>query len=164
MREERGVLHPHWQALVEKALPADQPRSVQVSVHAAAVTWAEAEPPSQKQFSSCGKTSALPLVKPEVVHRSVQAAAGSPPLLLGPQARGAAAKRLARESVERIRFMVFSWVGLEPVGTQGVTPVHVALQKYGSHLPLTRQERTYQREGLAMDTQTLWSIGGMGAL
>jgi transposase len=34
--------------------------------------------------------------------------------------------------------------------------VHVALQKYGFHLPLARQERMYRREGLVVDTQTLW--------
>jgi transposase len=34
--------------------------------------------------------------------------------------------------------------------------VHVALQKYGFHLPLARQERMYQREGLVVDSQTLW--------
>ncbi|WNG29251.1 IS66 family transposase [Cystobacter fuscus] len=34
--------------------------------------------------------------------------------------------------------------------------VHVALQKYGFHLPLARQERMYRREGLGVDTQTLW--------
>nr|WP_244224472.1 IS66 family transposase [Corallococcus sicarius] len=34
--------------------------------------------------------------------------------------------------------------------------VHVALQKYGFHLPLARQERMFQREGLVVDSQTLW--------
>src|SRR6218665_892972 len=34
--------------------------------------------------------------------------------------------------------------------------VHVALQKYAFPLPLARQERMYRREGLAVDTQTLW--------
>lgn len=28
--------------------------------------------------------------------------------------------------------------------------VHVALQKYGFHLPLARQERMFQREGLVL--------------
>jgi len=34
--------------------------------------------------------------------------------------------------------------------------VHVALQKYCFHLPLARQERMFQREGLMIDSQTLW--------
>jgi transposase len=34
--------------------------------------------------------------------------------------------------------------------------VHVALQKYGFHLPLARQQRMFQREGLHMERQTLW--------
>jgi transposase len=34
--------------------------------------------------------------------------------------------------------------------------VHVALQKYGFHLPLARQERMFAREGLVVDSQTLW--------
>jgi len=34
--------------------------------------------------------------------------------------------------------------------------VHVALQKYCFHLPLARQERMFQREGLVIDSQTLW--------
>ncbi|SEU38991.1 IS66 family transposase [Stigmatella erecta] len=34
--------------------------------------------------------------------------------------------------------------------------VHVALMKYGFHLPLARQERLYGREGLGVEAQTLW--------
>ncbi|MET0403857.1 MAG: transposase [Cystobacter sp.] len=34
--------------------------------------------------------------------------------------------------------------------------VHMALRKYVFHLPLTRQESMYQREGLMVDPQTLW--------
>jgi transposase len=34
--------------------------------------------------------------------------------------------------------------------------VHVALQKYAFHLPLARQERMFQREGLVVERQTLW--------
>jgi len=34
--------------------------------------------------------------------------------------------------------------------------IHVALMKYGFHLPLARQERLYAREGLAVEAQTLW--------
>jgi transposase len=34
--------------------------------------------------------------------------------------------------------------------------VHVALMKYGFHLPLARQERLYGREGLVVEGQTLW--------
>lgn len=34
--------------------------------------------------------------------------------------------------------------------------VHVALMKYGFHLPLARQQRLYQREGLVVEAQTLW--------
>ena len=34
--------------------------------------------------------------------------------------------------------------------------VDVALQKYGFHLPLARQARMYLREGLVVDSQTLW--------
>lgn len=34
--------------------------------------------------------------------------------------------------------------------------VHVALMKYGFHLPLARQERLYGREGLVVEAQTLW--------
>lgn len=34
--------------------------------------------------------------------------------------------------------------------------VHVALQKYGFHLPLARQVRMFEREGLVVDSQTLW--------
>lgn len=34
--------------------------------------------------------------------------------------------------------------------------VHVALQKYAFHLPLARQERMFQREGLQVERQTLW--------
>ncbi|WP_434300954.1 IS66 family transposase [Corallococcus exiguus] len=34
--------------------------------------------------------------------------------------------------------------------------VHVALMKYGFHLPLARQQRLYLREGLVVEAQTLW--------
>ena len=34
--------------------------------------------------------------------------------------------------------------------------VHVALQKYAFHLPLARQQRMFQREGLEVERQTLW--------
>jgi transposase len=34
--------------------------------------------------------------------------------------------------------------------------VHVALMKYGFHLPLARQERLCAREGLVVEAQTLW--------
>jgi transposase len=34
--------------------------------------------------------------------------------------------------------------------------VHVALQKYAYHLPLARQQKLFQREGLAVERQTLW--------
>ena len=34
--------------------------------------------------------------------------------------------------------------------------VHVALMKYGFHLPLSRQQRLYLREGLVVEAQTLW--------
>jgi transposase len=34
--------------------------------------------------------------------------------------------------------------------------VHVALQKYAFHLPLARQQRMVQREGLVVERQTLW--------
>ncbi|WP_224372293.1 IS66 family transposase [Hyalangium versicolor] len=34
--------------------------------------------------------------------------------------------------------------------------VHVALMKYGFHLPLARQQRLYEREGLVVEAQTLW--------
>jgi len=34
--------------------------------------------------------------------------------------------------------------------------VHVALMKYGFHLPLARQEWLYAREGLVVEAQTLW--------
>jgi len=34
--------------------------------------------------------------------------------------------------------------------------VHVALMKYGFHLPLARQEKLYAREGLVVESQTLW--------
>ncbi len=34
--------------------------------------------------------------------------------------------------------------------------VHVALQKYAFHLPLARQQRMFQREGLVVERQTLW--------
>jgi transposase len=34
--------------------------------------------------------------------------------------------------------------------------VHVALMKYGFHLPLARQQKLYAREGLVVESQTLW--------
>lgn len=34
--------------------------------------------------------------------------------------------------------------------------VHVAMAKYADHLPLERQVRTMQRDGLTIDSQTLW--------
>src|SRR3989442_1558713 len=34
--------------------------------------------------------------------------------------------------------------------------IEVAINKYGDHLPLERQARIMRREGLAIDSQTLW--------
>ena len=34
--------------------------------------------------------------------------------------------------------------------------VEVAVSKYGDHLPLERQARVMRREGLAVESQTLW--------